>query len=41
MPMRILYQLDADPTEMKNLAAGEKERVYRLQTKLDAWWNGK
>ena len=36
-----LYQLDADPTEMKNLAAGEKERVYRLQTKLDAWWNGK
>lgn len=34
-----LYQLDTDPTEVRNLADSEKTRVVELQTKLDSWWN--
>jgi arylsulfatase A-like enzyme len=34
-----LYDLAADPGETKNLAATEPERVARLTSSLDAWWN--
>jgi len=34
-----LYQLDTDPTEIRNLADSEKTRVADLQAKLDGWWN--
>ncbi len=33
-----LYDLAADPTEEKNLAGQQPERVQTLQAKLDAWW---
>lgn len=33
-----LYDLAADPTEEKNLAGQQPERVQALQAKLDAWW---
>ena len=32
-----LYRLDADPTEQRNLAAGERERCARLRQRLAAW----
>jgi arylsulfatase A-like enzyme len=35
-----LYNLKADPTEEKNLADAEKERVEKMRVKLDAWWKG-
>ena len=35
-----LYHLKADPTEEKNLADAEKERVEKMRAKLDAWWKG-
>jgi uncharacterized sulfatase len=34
-----LYDLAADPREENNLAGREPERVARLSTRLDAWWN--
>lgn len=34
-----LYQLDTDPTEIRNLADSEKTRVADLQAKLNDWWN--
>lgn len=33
-----LYDLKADPTEGKNLAAGSADKVKALNAKLDAWW---
>ena len=33
-----LYDLKADPTEEKNLAAESTEKVKELSAKLDAWW---
>lgn len=33
-----LYDLAADPTETKNLAAAEPARVAELSKQLDAWW---
>lgn len=33
-----LYDLHADPTEERNLAASKPERVKELTTRLDAWW---
>ncbi|MFN0079694.1 MAG: sulfatase [Prosthecobacter sp.] len=33
-----LYDLKADPTEEKNLAADSAEKVKELSAKLDAWW---
>lgn len=33
-----LYDLAADPTETKNLAAAEPKRVAELSQQLDAWW---
>ena len=34
-----LYDLAADPGETKNLAATEQQRVARLTSSLNAWWN--
>ncbi len=36
-----LYDVLADPTEEKNLAADKPEIVKALSAKLDAWWPGK
>jgi len=36
-----LYDVLADPTEEKNLAADKPEIVKALTAKLDAWWPGK
>jgi uncharacterized sulfatase len=33
-----LYDLKADPTEEKNLAPAQADRVKALTAKLDAWW---
>lgn len=33
-----LYDLKADPTEEKNLAAESADKVQALAAKLDAWW---
>ena len=33
-----LYDLKADPTEEKNLAAENADKVKALSAKLDAWW---
>ncbi|MES2596476.1 MAG: sulfatase [Verrucomicrobiota bacterium] len=33
-----LYDLQSDPTEEKNLATEQSEKVTNLTTKLDAWW---
>lgn len=33
-----LYDLKADPTEEKNLAADNSEKVKALSANLDAWW---
>jgi arylsulfatase A-like enzyme len=33
-----LYDLKADPTEEKNLAAENADKVKTLSAKLDAWW---
>jgi arylsulfatase A-like enzyme len=33
-----LYDLQADPTEEKNLASEQPTKVTELTTKLDAWW---
>lgn len=33
-----LYDLSADPTEEKNLAAANAEQVKSMSVKLDAWW---
>ena len=33
-----LYDLAADPTETKNLAAAEPKRVAELSQQIDAWW---
>jgi uncharacterized sulfatase len=33
-----LYDLKADPSEEKNLATAQPERVKELSAKLDAWW---
>jgi hypothetical protein len=33
-----LYDLKADPTEEKNLAAENVDKVKALSEKLDAWW---
>jgi uncharacterized sulfatase len=33
-----LYDLKADPTEEKNLAAENADKVKALTAKLDAWW---
>lgn len=33
-----LYDLAADPTEVRNLADGQPERVAELRKRLDAWW---
>ncbi len=34
-----LYDLADDPHETKNLASDDPQRVARLQSMLDAWWN--
>jgi uncharacterized sulfatase len=34
-----LYDLQADPTEEKDLAASEPQRVAELTQKLDQWWD--
>lgn len=34
-----LYDLAADPSEEKNLAVDQPERVAELRKKLDAWWS--
>ncbi|WP_459557213.1 sulfatase family protein [Lacunimicrobium album] len=34
-----LFNIQSDPTELKNLAAQNSQRVQQLQQKLDAWWN--
>jgi len=36
-----LYNLQNDPTEQKNLAAQQPQRVHQLQAQLDAWWPGR
>lgn len=33
-----LYDLNADPTEEKNLSQEQRDKVLRLAEKLDAWW---
>ncbi|QDU27890.1 Arylsulfatase precursor [Anatilimnocola aggregata] len=33
-----LYNIARDPTEEKDLATADPERVAKLQKKLDAWW---
>lgn len=33
-----LYDLSADPTEEKNLAARNADRVKEMSAKLDSWW---
>jgi len=33
-----LYQLDSDPTEVRNLAELQKEKVLELTKKLNQWW---
>jgi uncharacterized sulfatase len=33
-----LYDLQADPTEEKNLATAQPDTVRQLSGKLDAWW---
>jgi uncharacterized sulfatase len=35
-----LYHLKADPTEERNLADVEKDRVEQMRATLDAWWKG-
>jgi arylsulfatase A-like enzyme len=35
-----LYNLKIDPTEEKNLADVERERVEKMRATLDAWWKG-
>lgn len=35
-----LFNLAADPHEMRNLAAAEPTRVTKLRAQLDAWWLG-
>ncbi len=35
-----LFNLAADPHEMRNLAAAESTRVTKLRAQLDAWWLG-
>ena len=35
-----LYNLKADPSEEKDLADAEKDRVEKLRAKLDVWWKG-
>jgi len=34
-----LYDLADDPHETKNLAAQQSERVAKMRTMLDAWWD--
>jgi uncharacterized sulfatase len=36
-----LYDLERDPTERKDLAAGEPARVKELTKVLDGWWEGR
>jgi uncharacterized sulfatase len=36
-----LFDLAIDPHEHKNLASEQPERVKKLQTQLDGWWQGK
>jgi arylsulfatase A-like enzyme len=36
-----LYNVANDPKEEKNLAAAEPQRVARLRSVLDAWWQGR
>jgi hypothetical protein len=36
-----LYHLTVDPDEEKNLAASAPERVAKMRSGLDAWWDGK
>jgi len=33
-----LYDIDADPTEEKNLAGSKADKVKELSAKMDAWW---
>jgi len=35
-----LYDLKGDPTEEKNLAGADKERVEKMRAVLDGWWKG-
>ncbi len=35
-----LFNLKSDPTEEKNLADAETERVEKMRAKLDGWWKG-
>ena len=34
----LLYNLDADPREQRDLAADQPDRVRRMQRALEAWW---
>jgi hypothetical protein len=34
-----LYDLEKDPQEFKNLAAGHPDEVAALRKALDAWWS--
>lgn len=36
-----LYDLSADPTETKNLAEENPDRVAEMKAALDKWWDGK
>jgi arylsulfatase A-like enzyme len=36
-----LYNLSADPYELRNLAATQPDRVAALMKRLDAWWPGR
>jgi uncharacterized sulfatase len=36
-----LYDLKADPAELRNLAPAEPARVAELRRRLDAWWDGR
>ncbi len=35
-----LYDVSADPGELKNLAAGRTEDVKMLRRRMDTWWSG-
>ncbi len=37
--MEELYELDSDPTEVRNLADTNQATVAELKSKLDKWWN--
>jgi len=36
-----LFDLKADPYELRDLAAERPAEVKRLTTRLDAWWDGR